>query len=89
MLEHHLHHEREHLSRAVVYHVQIALDRGVHSVVDELEKLDLVVPDFVVKGLEFFLEATDDVTLLNKLKCKLARMKTNIDQFKAELLKFV
>jgi hypothetical protein len=60
------------LRGAIVYHVQIALNRGVNSIVDELEKLDLVVPDLLIKGLEFLLEATDDVTLLNKLKCKLA-----------------
>ena len=89
MLEHNLHYEREHLCRAVVDHVQIALDRGVNSVIDELEKLDLVVPHFIIKGLEFLLETTDDVTLLDKLKCKLARMKPDIDELKAELLQFV
>jgi len=60
-----LHHESKNLSGTVVDHVEITLQWGIHSVVEELIELYLAVPDLVVECLDTFLKVSDDVILLS------------------------
>lgn len=48
MLQDYFHQEREHLGGSVVNNVEIALDRGINSIVEELVQLHAVITHFVV-----------------------------------------
>jgi hypothetical protein len=89
MLEYYFHEEGEHLSGAVINHIEIALHRSIDFVIEKLVELHRVVTNLIIKGLEPFLNALIDFSLLEQVNSQLGRMQANINKLEAKLLQFV
>lgn len=86
MFEEDLNQEWEHVGRAIIYHIEITLQGSIDSVIEESIELHAAVVNFILKHLDAFLNLLVRAGILDKFNAKLAGMKTDIDELKAQLL---